>query len=78
MCRCLCISRSASIQAFLLEKTRIVHCMNDGMVFHVIRYLLQGADPETLATFQLSKINKQAFGLPNDEDSYVNAEMVYI
>ncbi|VDK63119.1 unnamed protein product [Onchocerca ochengi] len=44
--------RSASIQTFLLEKTRVGRCITDGRVFHVIRYFLEGADSEILAAFK--------------------------
>ncbi|VBB30228.1 unnamed protein product [Acanthocheilonema viteae] len=44
--------RSASIQTFLLEKTRVNRCITDGRVFHVIRYFLQGADLEVVAAFK--------------------------
>ncbi|EJW86928.1 hypothetical protein WUBG_02162 [Wuchereria bancrofti] len=44
--------RKASIQTFLLEKTRVNRCVTDGKVFHVIRYFLQGADSELVAAFK--------------------------
>ncbi|CAG9533454.1 unnamed protein product [Cercopithifilaria johnstoni] len=44
--------RNASMQTFLLEKTRVNRCITDGKVFHVIRYFLQGADSEVVAPFK--------------------------
>ncbi|VDN23814.1 unnamed protein product [Gongylonema pulchrum] len=66
--------RCASVQTFLLEKTRICRHLKDGMTFHVVRYLLQGTDPDTHATFLLNELDKQAFGFAEDEDSCADSQ----
>ena len=57
-CAVLC---RASIEKYLLEKSRIVSQASGERNYHVFYYLLSGADAETKAQLQLMNIDKYKY-----------------